>query len=176
MSDPFIEKLNEKNLCTWYVLPLLGLNADMFGTSNFRNSYLVKDQNLIVVEVVDARLSLLAAHSLYYQSAIFAEAADYLVFDIPDKWDWDMRMFKAGKYTKMSDEAKQTIKMLSGLNYEIEGEDEQRFTDSILMALDNRNELRTKWMEILATQERHLPDELLSPPADASFINLQSIM
>jgi len=175
MSDPFVEKLNEKNLCTWYVLPLLGLNPEIFGLSNFDNAYLIKNENLIVVKVIDAQLAMVASCSNYYKSVIFNKTHDYLVFEIPDKWLADLQMFLTGKYSQFSEEAKRIIKTSSSLTYEVLDESQIPHTDAILMALDNRSELRNAWMEILQVQEIHLPDELLSPPAESSFINLQNI-
>jgi len=175
MSDPFVEKLNEKNLCTWYVLPLLGLNPEVFGLSNFDNAYLIKHENLIAVKVIDAQLAIVANYSDYYKALICGKTHDYLVFEIPDKWLEDLQIFLAGKYSQFSEGAKQMIKTSSSLTYEVLDENQIPHTDAILMALDNRSELRAAWMEILQVQEIHLPDELLSPPAESSFINLQNI-
>lgn len=175
MPDPFVEKLNEKNLCTWYVLPLLGLNPEIFGFSNFDDTYLTKNENFVVVKVIDAQLAIVASYSEHYKSVIFGKKYDYLVFEIPDKWNNDMQMFFAGKYSQFSEEAKQIIKTSSSLPYEVLDENQIPHTDAILLALDNRSELRAAWVRVLGTHDTHLPNELLSLPAESSFINLQNI-
>lgn len=51
MHSPFIEKLNEKNLASWYMLPLMDLSVKSFGESNFVDAYQVKGKAMIVVAV-----------------------------------------------------------------------------------------------------------------------------
>ncbi|RWZ86777.1 MAG: hypothetical protein EO766_13300 [Hydrotalea sp. AMD] len=97
---------------------------------------------------------------------------DFLIFEIPTMWAADLRRFIQGRYTKMSDEAKQKIRELCGLKYEVKDSAGNLITDAILMALEQHESLKHKWMEVLEVREDDLPEELLSPPSHSSFIIL----
>lgn len=175
MSDPFIEKLNEKHLCSWYILPLLDLNVEAFGFSNFVNGYQVKGTYLIAIQVLDMHLCADTLLSQHYEYGSSLEHNDYLLFQIPAEWRKDYEMFLSGKYSKMSEEAKQKIREMSGLKYEVADECGNKLTDAILMALDNHPVLRRKWVELINTTDYWIPEELLSPPAESSFITIESL-
>lgn len=172
MPDPFITKLNERHLCSWYVLPLLGLNVEMFGLSNFINAYQITQSYFIAVQVVDMHLCLDVCKNPFYRQSIIKDNTDYLIFFVPNNWRPDYKLFLLGKYTKMSEEAKQKIRELSGLKYEVPDQHGNKLTDAILMALENHYVLRRKWAEVLGMYENDLPEELLSTPISSSFITL----
>jgi len=175
MSDPFIEKLNEKHLCSWYILPLLDLNVEAFGISNFVNGYQVKGTYLISIRVLDMHLCAETLLSEYYDSGVTIGNNDYLLFQVPAEWRKDYEKFLSGKYSKMSEGAKQKIRDMSGLKYEVADENGNKLTDAILMALDNHPVLRRKWVELINTTDQWIPEELLSPPAESSFITIESL-
>lgn len=171
-QHPFIKKLNERNLCTWYILPLIELNVASFGNSNFINSFIVTGEYQICVQVADMQLCLHNLDSYYFHGVLMRDHKDYLIFNIPAEWHDDYRLFVEGKFTKMSDLAKEIIKEGSGLKYDFP-EDDEIITDSILMALDRHPSLLKKWSEILnVPDERNFPENLLSAPDEKSFINL----
>ncbi len=172
MPDPFIQKLNEKHLCSWYILPLLDLNVEAFGHSNFINSYLIHGKRSVAVHVADPNLCLHTVEHPCYVETISNMDRDFLIFEIPTMWAADLRRFIQGRYTKMSDEAKQKIRELCGLKYEVKDSAGNLITDAILMALEQHESLKNKWMEVLQVREDDLPEELLSPPSHSSFIIL----
>lgn len=95
----------------------------------------------------------------------------YLVFAIPSKWKADVEIFCKGKYSHMSEEAKQEIITWSDLDYKkkIHG---KITTDGRLLALTRSKVLRESW-----ERELHVMlddgDELLEAPNERTFIMLQ---
>jgi hypothetical protein len=179
MTDPFIKKLNEYHLCTWYILPLLGLNVKSFGYDAFItrpvfvNSFIVMNrEECIAVEVTD--MYMCPKEILQHHACVNVVHAtnSYIIYQLPVEWKQDFRKFILGKYSKFSDEAKQMIREFSGLKYEVVDAAGNYLTDAILMALDRHHVLKQKWMEIIGTTEQYVPEELLSIPSLSSFITL----
>lgn len=169
--NPFISKLNEKNLCTWYILPLISLNPHSFLESNMKDSYLVRDKMLIAVHVADLNLCRKVLSHPNYVETQMKDETELLVFNIPAAWEKDYLRFLRGSYSKLSAYAKDKIRESSGLKYETPDKKGNKITDAILMALDKHPVLREKWYEILGS-DAHLPEELLSTPRPESFITL----
>ncbi len=171
MIHPFLFKLNEKNLCTWYLLPLIGINVEYFGTANHINTFIVENERKIVVEVADLNLCQHVQKHPDFLEYRTVDNREFLVYDIPEMWDRDFKYFLSGKYSRFSENAKTLIRDLSTLAYDVVDEYGNRKTDAILMALDKNDVLREKWYEILGPVE--LPEELLSIPLESSFLRLQ---
>jgi hypothetical protein len=172
--NPFIAKLNEKNLCSWMVLPWLDLSPAIIGEANFVNAYLVEDQMKIAVELVDINLSPGIESHPQYTGTVVHQGRELLVFNIPSGWSRDWERFLAGRYSKMSDAAKMVIREKSGLKYEVPDDAGNKFTDAILLALDRHPVLQRKWWEVLG-DDAQLPEELLSIPRPESFIQLREV-
>ncbi len=180
MSDPFIVKLNEKHLCTWYMLPLLNLNVQSFGNINFINAFIVRKASenpvsLVAVQVADKQLCPGVLSNKFFHSETMLGEKEYLLFRIPKWWRDDYHYFLQGQYSKMSDEAKQKIREVSGLKYEVPDEFGNKITDAILMALDNHKVLRNKWIDLLDISAFWLPEESLSVLAESSFITIKDL-
>jgi hypothetical protein len=175
ISNPFLEKLNEKNLSTWYMLPLIELSVKSFGEFNFINSYQVTGKAIVAVSVRDPKLCSAVRSNQYFKKLIEMKDISHFLFDIPEYCRNDYRLFLEGKYSRMSDGAKQKIRKLSGLKYEVEDSVGNKLTDAIIMALDNHQVLRNKWKEIIGTSEYWLPEESLSVLKEASFITIENI-
>jgi hypothetical protein len=127
---------------------------------------------MIAVQIIDVHLCPMALRSKYIKGEFSADERDFLLFEIPRWWRDDYDLFIQGAYSKMSDEAKQKIREASGLKYEVLDDYGNKITDAILMALDNHPVLRKKWMEVIGTSDYWIPDELLSLPAESSFITI----
>lgn len=154
---------------------MIGLNIDTFGRSNFVDSYIVKGMPyghpLLAVEVVDAQLCSELIYSECYW-LIRENSKDYFIYFIPDEYLEDYELFVQGKYTQMSDEVKDLIRMITKLRYKEQHGNGMESTDVILRALDRGDEpLANKWRELYG-EDVTLPDELLSIPAERSFITL----
>ena len=173
MND-FVKKINEYNLCTWYVLPLLGINRSDFLEGNFLNSFISRDLTTVIVQVIDINLCRSKASSNENYSGMFqGDKCEWIKFSIPPQWMPDTQIFSEGRFSKMSAEAKFQIRKNSGLLYEKKSEDGNTRTDAILLALDKAKPLRLKWEEVLSANSSYQlpPDiELLSKPSTNSFI------
>lgn len=166
-----IEELHKDNLCTYFVLPLLRLNKFNFTGSNFISSYLTRDGQRIAVQVYDTSLIL---RSVYmhpgYERSFIKDGYHYLVFRIAEKWSKDVESFIKGKFSLMSEGAKDVIYQYSGLNYQsLMGK--KVVTDGRLLALERHACLRDT---LIREYEIDLGpnDELLAVPEDRSFIEL----
>lgn len=173
-KSELIAAIHRENLCTYFVLPLLKLNKQRFaGEPNFMDSYLNEALDTIYVQV---KSTVPIQHSIVRHPQYMGVWKDvqgrlFIEYRIPDNWKPDLRLFRAGKFSKMSNEAKERIRLFSGLQYR-----ERRETDGVIvtdlriLALDKSIAIREMWEEhygVVLDDEQ----ELLSIPASRSFIN-----
>lgn len=162
-------------MCTYYLLPLIGINKFSFGVNiNFRNCYSNPDGTELYVTVYYT-LSSLANHSYLLRIEGKAGAPVY-VFSLPQKWQSDFQLYKQGRYSKFSDDAKELIRNQSGLRYKAINTNGQPTTDIRLLAIeaesDRRSILRTKLSEYLDVPIAE-DAELLDAPSESSFMSQQ---
>lgn len=167
-----IDELSATNLCTYFVLPLVGVNKNGFGgEANFLNSFLSKDGSLIYVEVyMPEFVSMdLPEHRVCKDD----NGKDYLEFKIPQKFKGDIALFMAGKYSEMSETVKRIIRENSTLQYKNLKDTTYR-TDVRLLALEKSQVLRDYWNSQLWDwpAQSHIDDdlELLSKPDELSYL------
>ena len=178
LNHHFIKQLNRKNLCTWYILPLVDMNLHSFGEANIVNTFLVTGKMLIAVEVLDSNLCPDMRHHFAYQQTLNRADHELMVFEIPDRWTEDVQCFIKGSYSHMSEDAKNKIKEKSSLKYMVTDDKGVPYTDAILMALDKHPVLRETWINLLDSDKStryiglpiELPEELLSIPSSECFI------
>jgi hypothetical protein len=172
-----IKAMTEVNLCTYFLLPLLGLSEHSFGESNFINSFLSEDGESIYVRVYNAKY----VPEGVRQGSVLVMTTDkeeYLEFYFPDLWVEDVRHFMDGKYSLMSDSAKHFIRLNSGLEYQEERNGLQ-FSDFRLIALSRSPVLIEEWKRHLYNEgELSILDtdpttELLEAPEDYMFFKKQ---
>ena len=103
----------------------------------------------------------------------------FLLYRIPPKWMRDVELFIAGKFSKMSENAKKTILVYSGLPYH-RAEDGRIVTDGRLLALYKHPMLKQMWERFIidpnAKTPEELPDELLTKPDERSYIDLNELV
>ncbi len=129
-----ITVMKEVNLCTYFLLPLLGLSERSFGEGNFTNSFLDRAEPFIYVGV--SNLDRIPLDVRQGSSKIVAiDGTTYLRFRFPDLWALDIKKFAEGKYSTMSSTAKQAIRTYSGLMYKEEREG-MMYSDFRLTALE----------------------------------------
>lgn len=167
-----LEVVYQHNMCTYYLLPLIGINKFSFGVlTNFRNCYVNPQGTELYVECyylgtsLDSNPYLIRKESNPYTSVY--------VFSLPEKWQSDFKLYKQGKYSKFSTEAKDLIRHQSGLRYKAINDDGFPTTDIRLLAIDadpaRRNILRTKlsgYLDVPIDENA----ELLDAPSESSFI------
>lgn len=161
------------NLCSIYVLPLLGLNQFSFGSpKKFVNSYLTEDDEHIVVECTHP-FSVIVTNHTNYKFGFDMNESHYAVFNVPTyyKDKGDIQKFREGKYSKLSDSAKECIRKKSGLTYMRPVSGGNFLSALELLALDRDKELKKYWEDKLAVR---LSDdaELVSIPGEDNFFNL----
>ncbi|MBK9299080.1 MAG: hypothetical protein IPN14_00190 [Bacteroidetes bacterium] len=168
-----MDELSLYSLCTYFVLPLVGVNKNGFGAEvNFLNSFLSRDGSLIYVEVYMREF--LGMGLPEHRVCKDDNGKDYLEFKIPQKFKGDVALFMAGKYSEMSETVKRIIRENSTLQYKNLKDTTYR-TDVRLLALEKSQVLRDYWNSQLwdLPSQSHIDEdmELLSKPNDSIFLD-----
>lgn len=167
-----LDVVRAHNKCTYYLLPLIGINKFSFGvTINFRNCYANPDGSELYVTVYYTLTSLKDHPNLLRIEG--KPGAPVYVFSLPEQWKADFQLYKLGKYSKFSTDAKDLIRNQSGLRYKAVNSGGIITTDIRLLAIeadaDRRDILRKKLSEYL---DCTIPAdaELLDAPSESSFV------
>lgn len=160
------------NLCTIYVLPMLGLNRNSFSTDpkKFVNSYVSEDDLHVVVECRVPFTSITKNHP-NYEFDMLINGSYIAVFKVPEYYKADVKKFRAGKYSKFTESAKTAIKSKSGLRWQMKVAMGEKESDIELLALDRAKELK-KWWEDLLDVKLDSDAELMDIPGEENFYNL----
>lgn len=166
-----LEELQQENLCTWFILPLLHLNKVSFISSNFVNSYLSRDRQYLIVEVIDEGL---LSRKVFFANPWYIGKVDYenrvyLVYSINHLKEVT-DLFCEGRFSEFPDNVKETIRVMSGLQYEVSIKG-KLVTDGRLLGLEKHKALKKMWNELIEPIEE-IEGELLSIPGEASFIDI----
>lgn len=159
------------NLCSCYVLPLLGLNRFSFGHQDkFTNSYISKDGEHVIVECTHPFTTIIVNHA-NFKFSMEKDNQYYAVFDVPVFYKSDVMKFIEGKYSTFSTQAKDLIRKKSGLKYKSPTFTGKFETSLELLALDKDKELKSFWEKELNVK---LDDqaELMSIPDEGNFYDL----
>lgn len=166
-----LTEINRCNLCTYFILPLVGLTEKSFG-GIFVNSFISHDPLSIVVQVASVELITKECR----KKAIHLwgnNHGGFIQYHIAVPWAKDVAKFCRGEYSSMSKAAKDIIKERSGLIYRDDSSGEDR-TDIRLLALDGEEAVRVYWEREL--QCKIDPNqELLSNPPETSFITVKRV-
>lgn len=168
--------LHKENLCTYFVLPLLGLNKASFSSeANFIDSYLSPDREFLLVKVLDTIFFEHRMHDHPNFIGVYKDdnGSNFVAYAIPARWGIDLFYFIQGKYSKMSTDAKEAIRTTSGLNYRVPPEiGANPVTDIRLLALDKSEAVREMWEDMFKVVMDD-SQELLSVPSTNSFMTFQ---
>lgn len=161
------------NLCSTYVLPLLGLNKFSFGstTDSFVNSYITEDQVYTVVQLKKPVSTVIQNHS-NFRFKFEREGYFYAVFEIPQFYKEDIKRFVEGRYSEFSNPAKEQIRKRSGLNYRVPIPGGGMRSARELLALDRDEALRRELEKELAVRIDPKA-ELASIPGPENFLDLK---
>lgn len=172
MSDRLIEQLKTENLCTYFVLPLLKLSKVSFVKSNFIDCYITRNGRIIAVGVYMLSLLSRKVYTDEYAVTVTDETTgiNYILYETPSEWRRDIALFMKGKFSGMSNRAKDRIRTYSGLEYETPQGRKKKVTDGRLLALNRDPMLREMWENKYDVRLGE-DDELLSIPGDKSYID-----
>lgn len=167
-----LEVVRQHNLCTYYLLPLIGINKLSFGVLvNFRNCFVNPQGTELYVTCYYLSTTLDSNPHLIRTEG--KPGSPVYVFSLPEKWQSDFRLYKQGKYSQFSLEAKDLIRLQSGLRYKAINDDGFPTTDIRLLAIDadpmRRDILRKKLSEYLDFPIAK-DAELLDAPPPSSFV------
>lgn len=162
------------NLCSVYLLPLVGMNRFSFGKeTNFINSSLSSDNKHLLVEVGKIEGFTPEANPLFlFDFSMPERNVEMVVYRFPERYLSDAELFRKGKYSYFSDEAKKMIRLKSGLRWKVPAANKTVISAFELLALDRDPDLKAHLENELQVQ---LPDdaELMSIPDETNFCSLQ---
>lgn len=178
MYDPNVQ-VERTNLCTYFLLPLTGVNKSTFGEYRFRQCWLSRNHKELIVsankgvnQIIEKDLQKNQNYTWYSHVA----GIDYFCLQIPEQFTKEVARFLNGKYSKFSEESISIIEKNSTLkfNYEVPGDD-SIVTDRKLLALKLSKVLKESLENDIGV---HLSDdaELLDKPnLEAEYLpaNLQ---
>ena len=176
--EVIIAELHRENLCTYFILPLLKINKSTFASPlNFIDSYLTHSGEDIIVKVNDVVYfsHRMVMHPQFAGMWTDSEGKNCVGYKIPARWRSDVELFIAGKFSRMSTDAKAMIHQHSDLIFRVrQAADEAPITDARLLALDRSSVLKNMWESHYNVQLSD-EDELLSKPGERSFIDLAKL-
>lgn len=114
------KKIKQHNRSFFFLVPLLGISVTYFDAELFLNSYIrfpekpdFKQHLFLVFNAEKLEQDKMAAFKLKnvlsYRESIFVNGFEILVHEIPVQFLDDYNIFKAGKYSQLSDTAKKKI-------------------------------------------------------------------
>lgn len=178
MDEKTIAQIHKENLSTYFVLPLLKLNKTNFvAENNFVETYLTRDMQYVVVNVIE--FAFIKHRMLMHPNFTCVwkkENRYYIQYKIPEKWQPDVKLFLAGRFSEMSDGAKELIRLNSGLQWRVpEPPSMVPMTDIRILALERSKAVRDL-MEDYYNITLDEKDELLSKPKpERIFIDLTTL-
>lgn len=154
------------NLCSIYVLPLVGFNSNSFGIGNFVTSYVNETNEYVVVKI--KQINNLIKSNSKYRFDFVQDGFTYVVFEIPKQHQEAVRLFKEGKYSQFPEESKQAIRINSKLPYKIPAYNGKFTSAPELLVLDRDPALR-KILETELDEKIDSTAELASIPGEDNF-------
>ena len=144
---------------------MISLNKFSFGPpNNFINAYVTPDGKKIIVDVRELED---VSPGIWVNEHLLQQDENVFIFNVPEHFLADVQLFLKGKYSRMSQEAHDSLRTFSGLNYKREslGESGERVfeTDARLLALTRDEALREELEDLFDTR-LSASDELMSPP------------
>jgi hypothetical protein len=162
--------LNPKyNLCTTYILPLVGFNKWSFGATNDNlvNAFVSEDDKYVVIKLRN-KIANALTETPRFQFGFTKDSFYYGVFAIPEKFIPDVKLWREGKYSQLSADCKWVIRKKSGLKYYEPYAKGGAAVAVELLVLDKDEELR-KGMEEYLGEKIDPNAELGSIPGDDNF-------
>lgn len=180
-SDPkqvamskLIAAIYDYNICTYYLLPLVKLNKFSFGDNNFKQCFVSRDGSKLYVAV--ARIpDFVHKKEEYLGTTILPNGDMALIFGLHPLWREDFQSFIAGRYSKLSRQAKDAVLAYSGLPFgQMTRDGSIPFTDSRILAIDPDPQSRAKLRRALMSElgvDIPVDQELISIPTEQNYID-----
>lgn len=177
MNNNFIVPAGH-NKAVYFLLPLLGLNKFSYGDGdNFLNAYVTYNGEVVAVVKDTEKAGAFTEHEGYLTDfdvdITEGVSGTAIVYKLPAEFHDDFAKFLDGKYSEMSQKAKDTIYKHSGLPYKNTTPGQNTVnTHKLLLVLD-RHEVLRKWMETTLMMEIPAGQELLDKPSyDFEFMDI----
>ena len=167
----------------YYVLPLIGIRfKDLKKNDNYIRTYLTNDCTTVLIEFKDLEEE---SYSTEFVSIYIENGRFFQIYSVPDNFRSDMDLIARGKYSRISQKAKDTVMKLSGLPFNklVNG---KRVTSAPLLALNKSPELKKHQEEKLnvpmdkdafgrTIQKVKIPDELdlFDAPTDDIYLKFE---
>lgn len=157
------------NLCSTYMLPLVGFNPSSFGIGNFVTSYVNETNEYLVVKI--KQINNLIKANQKYRFDFVKDGYTFVVFEIPKQHQEAVRLFKEGKYSQFPEESKQAIRINSRLPYKVMQPNGQHSSAPDLLVLEKHEKVK-KLLEQELDEKIDPSAELASIPDDSNFYSL----
>ena|SRR3990172_967301 len=169
--NTLLNEIRRTNLCTWYLLPLTGLNRFSFGDGLFVNSYVERSRMWIIVQVPD--LNLVSARLKINTVKQWSnDHGGFLAYALPIRSTGDVHLYEVGAYSKFSAGLKSIIFKRSGLPYRELTPDGDIETDIRLLALEGKEAVRD-FIERELAVILDPNQEVLDVPSPESFMEVR---
>lgn len=134
-----------ESIVGYYILPLLGINRKTFG-SYFKDAKILSSKDAVIVELYKGCKEPFWENK-FYQTDYTVDSSTFAIFSLPEEFNDDIGLFCEGKYSQMSQLAKNKIYKHSGLYYNKQI-DNLIVTDMKLLALSKSPILRNYIQDI----------------------------
>ena len=145
----------DETILKTFVLPLYGISVKSV-EDVYINAYLNKEGNFLFLKVKEFKDCL--ANNLLYSGIFEYKNEKYNLFSTSKVYENDIQLIMSGKYSQISQQAKNTIIQLCGLGYMVREKNGSISCASELLALTKHPALRKKLEMTLATEG--LPKQL----------------
>lgn len=173
MSRDLLKELYRHNLCSVYLLPLLGINMFDFGPDNFVNCFVEPGGEYLHVEVADYTVTETPYHSPYYHGMLEVDGRKFIHYRLPGEWKHTFEMYREGKYSSFTKAAKAVIIQYSGLNWRAPSDKPNvLLSDARLLAMFRKESLARTLAEDLNISPELFGGELVAPPKSHEFLSL----
>lgn len=116
MTNTEVKQTNKVNLSTYYILPLLKLNKQSWGSDNLIKTQVTKYGEVVVFIKDSVNAGDYYNHENYGADVDEEDGSTMIIYNIPERFLEDYQFFIESKYSKMSIFAKDAIKQSAKAN------------------------------------------------------------
>ena len=168
----------DDHIFNYYVLPLLGVSKESFGSS-FIRTFLNRKCDLVFVEVSSFSHQNTFVGLPNYKEMFDYKGQKFYIFNVPDTFKEDIILISKGAYSKICTVAKEFIKKYSGLANNYPSKSGAFVTSKAIFALDRHPALIQFFAKELGLTPAEVDEYLVKPqtelmqiPNDEDFIEV----